>query len=112
MHLSKKRGRTTLRIGEGNEISVMAVTINQGSFSARAETYNSSPAVVVEPIIEFRLVVMLTLATLLVSLMPLLAVTYPPLHDFPFHLARIRILAHLQNGTALQEYYRVGSFIL
>jgi len=112
MHLSKKRGRTALGIDEGNEISVMAVTINRGSLSARTETYNPSPMVVVEPNIKLRLVVMLTLAALLVSLMPLLAVTYPPLHDFPFHLARIQILTHLQNGTVLQEYYRVGSFIL
>ena len=45
-------------------------------------------------------------------LLPLLVVTVPPLHDYPFHLARAEAIAALlgqvQHGTA----YRLGSFAL
>jgi hypothetical protein len=55
---------------------------------------------------------LLALAAVLVTSLPLLAVTYPPLHDYPFHLARIQILAHFRDWPVLQEFYRIGSFVL
>jgi hypothetical protein len=45
-------------------------------------------------------------------LVPLLLTQNPPLHDYQFHIARIYILTHWQNSTALQSYYQIGSFLL
>jgi hypothetical protein len=62
--------------------------------------------------LSFRQIGAVVLATLLVMSLPLLCVTYPPLHDYPFHLARIQILTHLRDWPVLQEFYRIGSFVL
>ncbi|GAB4525963.1 MAG: hypothetical protein Tsb0010_09480 [Parvularculaceae bacterium] len=42
---------------------------------------------------------------------PLLAVRFPPLNDYPFHLARIVILADLSNPF-YDRFYDLGSFLL
>ncbi|HEX3753855.1 MAG TPA: hypothetical protein VHV26_02150 [Rhizomicrobium sp.] len=47
----------------------------------------------------------------LLALLPILAVRYLPLHDYPFHLARIIILARLDNPF-FQRFYSHGSFLL
>jgi len=49
---------------------------------------------------------------LVVSLAPILLSTVPPLHDYPFHLARSDILASLNASPFLQTYYQQGSFLL
>ena len=41
----------------------------------------------------------------LVTLAPLLVVDHPPLHDYPNHLARVYVLAHLDDSPLLAEYY-------
>jgi hypothetical protein len=58
------------------------------------------------------LTAVLTLATILVTILPLLVVTYPPLHDYPFHIARSEILAHYRDWPLLQQFYTIGSFVL
>lgn len=49
---------------------------------------------------------------LLVSIAPLVFATYPPLMDYPFHLARVHILANWKASPLLQDWYEIGSFIL
>ncbi len=41
----------------------------------------------------------------LLTLAPLLVVDHPPLHDYPNHLARVYVLAHLDDSPLLAEYY-------
>ncbi|MSP02312.1 MAG: hypothetical protein EXR07_14860 [Acetobacteraceae bacterium] len=48
---------------------------------------------------------------LLVVLIPLFAVSIPPLHDYPFHLARVDILASLSNSAFLRARYEQSSFL-
>lgn len=48
----------------------------------------------------------------LLSLAPLFAVALPPLHDYPFHLARADILASLNASSFLRTHYELGSFLL
>jgi len=45
-------------------------------------------------------------------LLPLLAVTIPPLHDYPFHLARAEAIAALLGQVDHGTPYRLGSFLL
>jgi hypothetical protein len=52
------------------------------------------------------------LFTLLVAAVPLWFTTYPPLLDYPGHLARIHILKHWQASPAYQRWYDLHSFIL
>jgi len=51
-------------------------------------------------------------STLLVSLVPLFAVTIPPLHDYPFHLARADAIADLMGQAGQVTHYQLGSFLL
>lgn len=56
----------------------------------------------------------LTIAAAIVAICavaPLLAVRFPPLNDYPFHLARIVILADLDNPF-YDRFYDLGSFLL
>lgn len=46
------------------------------------------------------------------SLAPIALVDLPPLHDYPFHLARFDILARLDTSQFLQRHYRYGSLVL
>ena len=46
------------------------------------------------------------------ALVPLLVVTVPPLHDYPFHLARAEVIAALFGQVAHGTPYRLGSFAL
>ena len=39
------------------------------------------------------------------TVMPLLVVDLPPLHDYPNHLARVYVLAHLDESPVLAHYY-------
>ena len=48
----------------------------------------------------------------LVVLTPLFVVTIPPLHDYPFHLARADAIAALMGQTAHVTRYQLGSFLL
>ena len=54
----------------------------------------------------------LWLAVGLLVLLPLLVVTVPPLHDYPFHLARAEAIAALLGQVAHGTIYRLGSFAL
>lgn len=45
------------------------------------------------------------------ALLPLLCVRHPPLHDYPGHLARAWIVAHLDR-PALREFYEPASWLL
>ena len=45
-------------------------------------------------------------------LLPLLVVTIPPLHDYPFHLARAEAIAALLGQVDHGTPYRLGSFML
>ena len=53
-----------------------------------------------------------TIVICLLCILPILAAQNPPLHDFPFHIARMYILAHWHASAALQDHYTIGSFIL
>jgi hypothetical protein len=58
----------------------------------------------------------LSLLVFVVVLAPLLAATIPPLHDYPFHLARADAIAALLGQTGAppgqSTDYRLGSFLL
>jgi len=45
-------------------------------------------------------------------LAPFCFVTYPPLHDYPFHLARIQILHSLGSGEYFDRIYSFNSWLL
>ncbi len=47
-----------------------------------------------------------------VILAPLFAVAIPPLHDYPFHLARLDALAALFGNVDHPTHYQLGSFLL
>jgi len=47
-----------------------------------------------------------------VSVIPLFFVTYPPLLDYPFHIARAYILNAWSDLPTLQDWYDIQSFIL
>ena len=59
-----------------------------------------------------RLTLALLPVVLLLGLVPLLAVTIPPLHDYPFHLARADAVAALVGQVDRLTVYRLGSFAL
>lgn len=59
-----------------------------------------------------RLTVALLPVVLVLGLLPLLAVTIPPLHDFPFHLARADAVAAVVGQVDGFTVYRLGSFAL
>ena len=48
----------------------------------------------------------------LVAVAPLVFATYPLLHDYPSHLARIHILVHWHASPALQRWYDLHAFLL
>ena len=52
------------------------------------------------------------IVTALIVIVPLCFVTYPPLFDYPPHLARIYILDHWQKSLVFQSWYDSRSFIL
>jgi hypothetical protein len=62
--------------------------------------------------INVRQATLVCLVTWLVATIPICVVTYPPLWDYPAHLARIYILAHWRSSPALQSWYDVRSFLL
>ena len=43
---------------------------------------------------------------------PLAFIRFAPLHDYPFHLARMKILDDLVNGGAQSKYYELSTFLL
>jgi len=45
-------------------------------------------------------------------LAPFCFVTYPPLHDYPFHLARIQVLHSLGSGDYFDRIYSFNSWLL
>jgi len=59
-----------------------------------------------------RLAIALLPVVLVIGLVPLLAVTIPPLHDYPFHLARAEAVAALMGQVDRSTVYRLGSFAL
>lgn len=48
----------------------------------------------------------------LLCVYPILVTQNPPLHDYPFHLARMYILAHWDTSPLLQQHYTLSSFML
>ena len=52
------------------------------------------------------------LLVLLIALTPLFVAVIPPIHDYPFHLARMEILASLPHSPFLRAHYEVGSYFL
>jgi hypothetical protein len=59
-----------------------------------------------------RLAVFLLPVVLTLGVLPLLAVAIPPLHDYPFHLARADAVASLLGQVGHGTVYRLGSFLL
>lgn len=59
-----------------------------------------------------RLALFLLPVVLALGVVPLLAVTIPPLHDYPFHLARADAVAALLGQVERGTVYRLGSFAL
>jgi hypothetical protein len=53
----------------------------------------------------------MVLLTAVVSL-PIWFVTYPPLYDYPFHLARLLILHEIRTLGPLSNYYEINSLII
>ena len=43
---------------------------------------------------------------------PLWLVTYPPLYDYPFHLARLLVLHDIWDAGALSKYYEINSLTI
>jgi hypothetical protein len=64
------------------------------------------------PVFERRLTLALFPIVSVAALLPLLAVTIPPLHDYPFHLARADAIAALFGQTSHPTHYALGSFLL
>jgi hypothetical protein len=62
--------------------------------------------------ISFKTAMITFTVVLLVSALPLAFVTFPPLNDYPFHIARAFILGSWSDAPALQEYYDIRSYIL
>ncbi len=73
-----------------------------------ARTLNAPPLTAPDPAPGFALVLLVAL----VGLVPLLVVAIPPLHDYPFHLARADAIATLMGQNAGVTHYRLGSFLL
>jgi hypothetical protein len=59
-----------------------------------------------------RLTLALAPLVLFIVLIPLLATSIPPLHDYPFHLARMDAIAALTGEVAHPTHYQLGSFLL
>ena len=59
-----------------------------------------------------RLTLALVPVVVLIVLVPLLAVTLPPLHDYPFHLTRADAIAALTGQVEHATPYLLGSFAL
>ena len=55
--------------------------------------------------------VLCVIATVIVAA-PLAFIRFAPLHDYPFHLARMAILRDLASGGELSRYYEFGSFLI
>lgn len=55
---------------------------------------------------------MLFLLISILAIAPLLVVSHPPLHDYPFHLARVDILGRLATTVDLQTWYGFRSFLV
>jgi len=55
---------------------------------------------------------LLFLVVTIACILPVLLVQTPPLHDYPFHIARMDILARWHSIPALQSYYDIGTFLL
>jgi hypothetical protein len=48
----------------------------------------------------------------LLGILPVLVSHNPPLHDYPFHIARMHILISLRHSPTLEQYYTITSFML
>ncbi len=48
----------------------------------------------------------------LISLIPIVLVRFPPLVDYPNHLARMYLLTHLDSANILSEFYRIEWAVL
>lgn len=48
----------------------------------------------------------------LLSVVPLALAPYPPLQDYPFHIARMYVLAHRDEVPVFQEAYELKSFLI
>src|SRR6266850_276537 len=55
--------------------------------------------------------VLCLLSTLLV-VVPLWFIRFPPLHDYPFHVARMAILYDILGDGKLAQYYEINSFFV
>jgi hypothetical protein len=53
-----------------------------------------------------------TVAICLCSALPVFLVPFPPLHDYPFHLARFDILARYGGSDFLQRIYNAPNYLL
>jgi hypothetical protein len=62
--------------------------------------------------LERRIAFVLSPLAALLLLLPLAVVTIPPLHDYPFHLARADAIAALFGQVDHPTQYRIGSFLL
>jgi hypothetical protein len=62
--------------------------------------------------LERRIACILFPLAALFLLLPLAVVTIPPLHDYPFHLARADIIAAQFGQVDHPTHYRIGSFLL
>jgi hypothetical protein len=70
-----------------------------------ADAKKNAPAHSDSPHIVFRLICILVLAAML--LLPIWVVAFPPLLDYPNHLARAFVLAHLHDSHySFQQFYR------
>src|ERR1051326_6707845 len=65
-----------------------------------------------EGTLEQRIAWLLLPVTALLLLLPLAAVTIPPLHDYPFHLARADAIAALFGQVDHPTHHQIGDFLL
>src|SRR5258706_15544815 len=73
------------------------------TFFGRAFSFAKNPSS------ELLILIAMTLAAL--ALMPVYVTRYLPINDYPFHLARMVILAQLHNPI-FARFYEQGSFLL
>ena len=81
-------------------------------FAYAAHSRKTLPSTFFNADISLRAAVAAFLLVFFLSIIPLSFATYPPLLDYPFHIARAHILNAWSDSPNLQDWYDIRSFIL
>jgi hypothetical protein len=91
---------------------ILLVSLVPYSFAYAVRSRRTIPRACFSADISLRAAVAAVCLVFFVSIIPLSFVTYPPLLDYPFHIARAYILNAWSDLPILQDWYDVQSFIL